>query len=65
VNVFFDVIRGITIIKGELPAAGPNAILGGYLGCVVETYPRILTEDLAEQFLAVPIAISPGGVKEI
>ena len=64
-NIIFDVIWGITIVKGELPAAGPDAVLGRNLGGCEKTFVRVIAEYLAKQLLAVPIAVSPGCVEEI
>ncbi len=65
VNVVVDVIRGEAVVESCVPAAGPLEILWRDLGGGVEFFRGVRANDLTQQLLAAPLAISPGRIKEI
>src|SRR5260370_12759017 len=65
VDVRFDVVRRITIVEGEIAAAGPFEIFGRNLRSDVKFLAGVGAQDFSEDLFAAAFAIGPCGVKEI
>src|SRR5258708_16749270 len=65
VDVRFDVVRRITIVEGEIAAAGPFEIFGRNLRSDVKFLAGVGAQDFSEDLFAAAFAVGPRGVKEI
>ena len=65
VDVRFDVVRRITIVEGEIAAAGPFEIFGRNFCGDVKFLSGVVAQNFSEDLFAAAVAVSPRGVKEI
>src|SRR6266576_3611595 len=65
VDVRFDVVRRITIVEGEIAAAGPLEIFGRNFRGDVKFLGGVGAENFSEDLFAAAFAVGPCGVKEI
>jgi len=65
VDVLLDVLGRKAIVKSEIAAAGPLAILGRNFRGDVQFFSGVGAQNFSEDLFAAPVAVSPRGVKEI
>src|SRR5207302_5021159 len=65
VDVLFDVVRRKAIVKSEIAAAGPLAILGRNFRGDIKFLAGVGAQNFSEDLFAAPVAVGPGSVKEI